>query len=428
METNFQLPESWPGDGLLNALLASENVDLSNLQDFNTNISSPESDFSPSSYSSSSPFSSPVSSPDFHINIPNSTGPTMDDYFKNNNNNRKYVSSNEESLESIIQNIMASDVNFGYHADPSGQLLKKRKFSDLETSITPTCIITSIIQQITQGKKLFLSREQLLQLSSDDFDKYMQTLSSYHKLTSEDNEKLKKQRRVIKNREYSQNSRQKKKQKMEELEAKIQSLENENEKLKSENQSLKQKIWKIIGAYQRSKNNTFDNNNNSYTHDTLLPSPSQPKSNSSSIFSINSPVNSSMKATGACLFIVLLSFGLFLSFTSTEQQKFGVRGDFASRTGRIILQSEDTNTYWWNSFISHISGTISALEDQPTLSQPMNRRSRLVTTFTTNIDQSYESTSEIDTDFTWDATHVCDFDLNEHFSQKHFANNQTLTV
>ena len=397
-QSTFDIPAEWPSDGLLDALLATSTP----AEDYTT--SSSESDFSPCY---SSPFSSPAPSPDLtcNIDLSDSVSLSLNNYFP--------PTLQEESLESIIQNIMSTDASFGFNGDLQGPSLKKRKLSELNEPNNASCVITNITKQITNGKKLFLTREQLLQLSSDEFDVYKQTLQARHSLTPEETDKLKKQRRVIKNREYSQSSRQKKRQRVQELESRIAALETENETLKTENQSLKQKLWKIIGAYQRTRCTSAP------ASDSLLPAPGHTTKTRDSFFSINSPpITSSMKATGACLFIMLFSFGLMFTLSDNQQQ---FSNGFPSRTGRIILSSEDISQPWYASIVNHLSRTISALEDTNT----QNRSNlRFVTTVTTNIDSSFESQTNTPME-SWDDTHICDYESTNYF---HLSNNQTVVV
>jgi len=88
-----------------------------------------------------------------------------------------------------------------------------------------------------------LTREQLLNFSSKDLEDYVQKLQNTRKLTQEEQKELKKQRRIIKNREYAQLSRKKKKGYVNELEARVQELEKENKELKNQVRTLQEKKY-----------------------------------------------------------------------------------------------------------------------------------------------------------------------------------------
>ena len=401
---SLTLPPSWPEDNLLNAFLAEDPSLFPYGGDYTT--SSSDSDLSPLY---SSPFSSPStpSSPDSPYQTPSTQVNT-------------YAPSTE-SLDAIIQQIIHSDVSYGYNRDVSGPSLKKRKLEELDagTPFEPAHGTTYLTSRVKCGEKFFLTREQLIQVSSAEFDEYRKILISRHKISAEEKDLLKSQRRIIKNREYSQNCRQKKRERVEILETRIQELETANSLLQEENNTLKENLQKIVGAYQKSKVASTP----VYTYDTILPAPSHPKisgTSMGSLFTINAPSlqTPTSKATGACLFIILLSFGFLFTLSGNQ----GFQGDINSRsTGRIILSSDDVSPSWWDSVYSHISETITAAENTRIHSSQVPSMS-FVTTVTTNVGP----TSSIPvTPLTWDDTHVCDYDLSMHHQQNQ---NQTILL
>jgi len=82
------------------------------------------------------------------------------------------------------------------------------------------------------------SREELLQISSDDFEEHVRQLSALKPLSSSERNMIKRQRRLIKNRESAQASRQRKKDYVGDLEKKVGDLISSNAKLKEEYSSL----------------------------------------------------------------------------------------------------------------------------------------------------------------------------------------------
>jgi hypothetical protein len=82
------------------------------------------------------------------------------------------------------------------------------------------------------------SREELLHLSSDDFEEHIRQVSALRPLTASERNAIKRQRRLIKNRESAQASRQRKKHYVGDLEKKVGDLMSSNAKLKEEYSSL----------------------------------------------------------------------------------------------------------------------------------------------------------------------------------------------
>lgn len=124
-------------------------------------------------------------------------------------------------------------------------------------------------------------------------------------MTPEEEKQLKKQRRLIKNRESAQLSRQKKKQYVEDLEKTVQSLRSENNALNEQvgnltlrNQQLEEQV-----TYLKS---CFDNKQLLSSNDNLF--------------------NKKSAATaGLCMFVVLFSFGLLFSASSPQSNVVGLR-------------------------------------------------------------------------------------------------------
>jgi len=97
-----------------------------------------------------------------------------------------------------------------------------------------------------------LSRDDLLKLSSKSLETYAQNLAATRPLTEEEERQLKRQRRLIKNRESAQLSRQRKRMFIEELESQVSGLQADNRdlvkqvtSLTSENQALKDELMSL---------------------------------------------------------------------------------------------------------------------------------------------------------------------------------------
>jgi len=131
-------------------------------------------------------------------------------------------------------------------------------------------------------------------MSSQNLDEYIQDVSKTRSLTPEEEKQLKRQRRLIKNRESAQMSRQKKKQETENLKNRVNDLTKENQQLrlqmeqtKTRNHELEQQV-----AYLRE-----------IIKQNQIPTP--PGDN---IFNKNSTA-----VAGLCMFVILFSFGLFFA-------------------------------------------------------------------------------------------------------------------
>lgn len=169
--------------------------------------------------------------------------------------------------------------------------------------------------------KLDLSEEEMLKFTGEEMEEYIRTLSSTRTLSPAEEKELKRVRRLVKNREYAQSSRDKRKQHMEEVEEQLQGVAQEKatlqqrvNELELENKALKFHLAKILASSR--------------------PSPSSPKSTSVPT-----------KAAAVSFFVLLFSFGLFCfsgsagSFTGRPANAF--ESSFAPRSfkgGRMLLE------------------------------------------------------------------------------------------
>jgi len=179
-----------------------------------------------------------------------------------------------------------------------------------------------------------LTREQLLNFSSKDLEEYVQRLQATRKLTTEEQKELKRQRRIIKNREYAQLSRKKKKGYVSELEVRVQELEKENQELKSQVRAL----------LQEKTNNSYNININNPMHpqpmQTVVPTK---KSTDHGFFAIKR--GQTAQISGACLLVVLLSFSLYFVMPNTIG---GVNVKTEGyTTSRVLLDEGQTTWYDW---------------------------------------------------------------------------------
>jgi len=113
---------------------------------------------------------------------------------------------------------------------------KKRKYSDGLNAASRKKSRSG--EEIDGEFKVTLSRDELLCLTSDEFDNYVKLLEMRNSLSQEENRELRRQRRLIKNRESAQASRLRRKRYVEELEKTIDKLEHENTMLRNENEKI----------------------------------------------------------------------------------------------------------------------------------------------------------------------------------------------
>jgi len=109
---------------------------------------------------------------------------------------------------------------------------------------------------------LSLSREDLLQLTSKAFENYIRQVLSVRKLSQDEMDQLKKQRRLIKNRESAQLSRNRKKIHVDEIESKLNTLVTERDAanrqlaiVSMERDKLKQELAALRAATSTTCNN-----------------------------------------------------------------------------------------------------------------------------------------------------------------------------
>eukprot|EP00026_Physarum_polycephalum_P011457 Phypoly_transcript_11686.p1 GENE.Phypoly_transcript_11686~~Phypoly_transcript_11686.p1 ORF type:complete len:252 (+),score=44.11 Phypoly_transcript_11686:37-756(+) len=132
---------------------------------------------------------------------------------------------------------------------PTRSTSTKQKESPIAQPTTPT----------TTPKGIAISRDELLRFTSDDLEAYVKTLSASRTLTAADLKEIKRQRRLIKNRESAQQSRKRKKDKVGDLEGQVAQLETVNEERKAkleeiqaENVILKAEVSQLVNVIKDS--------------------------------------------------------------------------------------------------------------------------------------------------------------------------------
>jgi hypothetical protein len=119
--------------------------------------------------------------------------------------------------------------------NPQQQQQQHTKQNRKRKTISPAIIANKIK---TEQESISLSREELLSFSSEQFEDFVMQITAVRDLSQSEKNEIKRQRRLIKNRESAQASRQRKKSHIDELERKVKDLGNENIHLKEKISSL----------------------------------------------------------------------------------------------------------------------------------------------------------------------------------------------
>eukprot|EP01121_Diplochlamys_sp_Union-15-3_P022144 TRINITY_DN933_c0_g1_i1.p1 TRINITY_DN933_c0_g1~~TRINITY_DN933_c0_g1_i1.p1 ORF type:complete len:596 (+),score=97.94 TRINITY_DN933_c0_g1_i1:88-1875(+) len=199
---------------------------------------------------------------------------------------------------------------------------KKRKLKEV-----------SLPNPLIDTKSVVLPREALLNLNSSSFDDYVRKVGTSREISNEEQKALKRQRRLIKNRESAQASRQRKKDYIDQLEEKVAKLTNDNASIKEH-----------LAALQ-SENNHLKNEV-TYLHDIIKKNPGL-----SSLFQgmnylgkiSKQGYTNNVRVASVCLMLILFSFGLFfnphqgnLLLSLPPQRDFIPDSIPASTNGRVL--------------------------------------------------------------------------------------------
>jgi len=152
-----------------------------------------------------------------------------------------------------------------------------------------------------------LSREQLLKLSSEQLTQYFKDLAKTRKFTSAEEKEIRRQRRLVKNRESAQNSRLKKKTLLEELERKVEILEEDKRKMTSEILKLRAENKMLLDEVKTLRNGrTCGSSASSYVKGRTTGSKH------------NLPVT--VKTTTTLVLIFLFAFSIYFSASNSQNQ------------------------------------------------------------------------------------------------------------
>jgi len=229
-----------------------------------------------------------------------------------------------------------SEVNVVVKVSPNSALPSGEKASKKRRRESDEDVSDAVSDEISA---VYLRREQLLVISSDEHEAFVQKLANTRDLTGPELKEVKRQRRLIKNREYAQTSRQKKKVTMGHVKEQVGSLESENDYLRAELAKLRSRVTDLelenasLRVKLSSKDQTSSEEN---SYDAVVDM--EPKAKSSrSLFSFRPAV-----AASSVLFVFLFAFGfLFNSPLFLSQLSSGLPGAKGippmQHTGRALL-------------------------------------------------------------------------------------------
>lgn len=216
----------------------------------------------------------------------------------------------------------------------SAKRSRKRRKNNDEESIDVLPLANVPIPDPESG--VMLAREHLLALSSATFEDYITRLQAVRDLTAEEKKEVKRQRRLIKNRESAQASRQRKKSYLDKLEQKVaainsvnaqlreqlSAMQSSNRALAADNKSLKDQVAHLQSVIQKTPGLS-----SLIQSGTRLVTATQSDSHAVSR-------GSNARTAGVCLLVLLFSFGIL--FPQLQRGNSPFQAEVAHRSaGRV---------------------------------------------------------------------------------------------
>eukprot|EP01091_Cochliopodium_minus_P004144 TRINITY_DN1405_c0_g1_i1.p1 TRINITY_DN1405_c0_g1~~TRINITY_DN1405_c0_g1_i1.p1 ORF type:complete len:509 (+),score=198.16 TRINITY_DN1405_c0_g1_i1:122-1648(+) len=175
------------------------------------------------------------------------------------------------------------------------------------------------------GSAFDLRRDKLLEVSSQEYEKYYENIKKHRALTEEEESRFKRDNRLIRNRESAQKSRNKKKMHVDKLEKKINDLESTITKLKNQNLNQMNEINSL-------------KDRNLYLENLLKKA------------ELNDQTPKFDMKNGLFIFLIIFSFGIFFNFSS-QKSSMGLQSitngaphqNFHHSRGLLSVDSHNNN-------------------------------------------------------------------------------------
>lgn len=251
------------------------------------------------------------------------------------------LSEEENPLKSELNEIFPFEWNSILEfPETKEELISEIKKPNLDNNPRKRNLHQTIKEETTNFEEL--PQEELLKLDSQKIESYMRNLSNFRTVEPSEEKELKRIRRLIKNREYAQSSRNKKKVHMDELEKQIKELQEKNNNLSQkcnslehENKTFKHQMSRIAAAMK-----------SDYSFAEKIKQIFQSGESSES---------KTKKAKIATLFMIVFCFGIFSNFiTHSAFQQASQPTPSSYNTGRVILESEDSHFVSYTHYYYHL--------------------------------------------------------------------------
>jgi hypothetical protein len=208
------------------------------------------------------------------------------------------------------------------------------------------------------NSEVLLPRDALLKLTSEEMENYVQRLKATRVLSTEEEKELKRQRRLIKNREYAKQSRKKKKTQLKDLEGQISKLTAQNEELRTQNSSLQSEIVllnsKLLAVTSENTRLRGTLSQLKAYHRKAQGEPAWPS------------LTQNKTVAGVCLLGVVF-FALFFHIAIPWRGEPSATNDLSfSRTARVLLQDDTSSHVPPPSKNSVVPSSVSRLDGQDT--------------------------------------------------------------
>jgi transcription factor HY5 len=255
-----------------------------------------------------------------------------------------------------------------------------------------------------------LSRDQLLTMSSKEIEEYVSAIKTKRTLTPSEEKDLKRQRRLVKNREYASQSRSRKKLYVDELEkqlevarAETEGYKRQNHLLAEENRALKRQLGSIAEAIKKSQHGGMRTSGTTHVVNGLSTSPA-----SSGMFANFTTIGGGRqsvvpsKTVSACLLAIFFMVFTFATFWDNHEPLgmtlFPNQNDGHKFSNRHLLELEELESTFPQASFPPI------FESRKANAPPPRPRASTATPTTTHESRTTTSVSDLCYPLVYDAT------------------------